>query len=862
MPSIQPREAPQHEHHGLDLGWLLALSIGGAVLLLLAVGLLLSWRFRKQRPQQSSFAHALSNMRPARKRDYPTKLTTYHGLGSEHSGSRVSSRVSLQTAPILPPLPAYHGTVESERGRPLHRAYSEEEEQRIAAQRGLREGWFARESWIPKEWQTQSLAGEERVMIEETWKDDVGKEQEIHILKRQNRTMLNPSLTEPVISLSAEPPRGRSRAAAQHRPRPSVSDNDLQDILRSIEQRLKDGKELKTGAHRRASSSSPVKAPTNKANLNRTSHVRQVSTPIRVVPPSPTPDQAEQNQFQKQSKRFSEESTGAVARRLIAQATREVEKSECSSRYSHMSDSESQEEEEEEEEEEEDVNEQERSSNGDDARRGHSRSQSAASNASSSLSTLYSVENGDETVVVTRDVGHEPLAGEPGSRISFVEPRLGAKGPRILRRQNPSSRIASMKAVVDDARNTSTVRLVPQDDGDEPRVRGPEEPRSPRATDKTISWPLKTKLQPPETFRFPGCAADVGATVRPVSPSGSSIKTVSNNDSDSDSQHSSPEEAPMRWRDDGNGRSRSPSPSPPSVVGDASSSPLFSSPPNDKHDILSLLLSQATTSRTLPDLPSDAFADGDVFPTPLSPRPKTPVADSNACFATPPPRQTSVCSVSSSAYSKDSVGDLLSVAVASGHHRQSPVRAGAHDPIPVGDTIAALRRMNSRLSTYSNISQTSTAAGDLEPSRPARRSGSISPTRPSSRYYLNLSGGNPNRRSPVNTQKVRRNRASPVPATPVEGTEERSHGKENRKPSTQATTPGLRESGSGGNISRESSQTRRGAKMGLAHGVERENGKRSRRKRDSMESLGLYDADGFLRYSPDRDQKYNKSWRI
>lgn len=827
------------------------------MLLLLAIGLLLSWRFRKQRPKQSSFTHALSNMRPARKRDYPTKLTTYHGLGSEHSGSRVSSRVSLQTAPILPPLPAYHGTVESERGRPLHRAYSEEEEQRIATQRGLREGWFARESWIPKEWQTRSLAGEERVMIEETWKDDVGKEQEIHILKRQNRTMLNPSLTEPVISLSAEPPRGRSRAVVQHRPRPSVSDNDLQDILRSIEQRLKDGKELQTGAHRRASSSSPVKAPTNKANLNRISHVRQASTPIRVVPPSPIPDQAEQNQFQKQNQRFSEESTGATARRLIAQATREVEKSECSSRYSHMSDSES-----EEEAEEEDVDEEERSSNGNDARKGHSRAQSAASNASSSLSTLYSVENGDETVVVTGEAGHEPLAGEPGSRISFVEPRLGANGPRILRRQNPSSRIASMKAVVDDARNTSTVRLVPQDDDDEPRVRGPEEPRSPRAADKTISWPLKTKLQPPETFRFPGGAADVGVSARPVSPSGSSIRTVSNDDDDSDSQHSSPAEAPMRWREAGNGRSRSPSPSPPSVVGDANSSPIFSSPPNDKQDILSLLLSQATPSRTLPDLPSDAFADGDVFPTPLSPRPKTPVADPKACFATPPPRQTSVCSVSSSAYSKDSVGDLMSVAVASGHHRQSPVRAGAHDPIPVGDTIAALRRMNSRLSTYSTISQTSTAAEDLEHSRPARRSGSISPTRPSSRHYLNLSGANPNRRSPVNTQKVRRNRASLVLAAPVEGTEERSYDKENRKPGTQAMTPGLRESGSGGNVSRESSQTRRGAKMGLANGVERENGKQSGRKRDSMESLGLYDADGFLRYSPDRDQKNNKSWRM
>jgi hypothetical protein len=101
-----------------------------------------------------------------------------------------------------------------------------------------------------------------------------------------------------------------------------------------------------------------------------------------------------------------------------------------------------------------------------------------------------------------------------------------------------------------------------------------------------------------------------------------------------------------------------------------------------------------------------------------------------------------------------------------------------------------------------------------------------------------------------------------VLAAPVEGTEERSYDKENRKPGTQAMTPGLRESGSGGNVSRESSQTRRGAKMGLANGVERENGKQSGRKRDSMESLGLYDADGFLRYSPDRDQKNNKSWRM
>lgn len=125
----------RNESDGIGLGWLLALVIGGGVLLFTAIGLLLAWRIRSQGQQCTTRVYAMDDptptgeyeMQPGRI-DSTRDSSYFGGLGSltassttrlvkkrvaesaSSSWSRMSSKTFLpgQVPPVLPPLPTYN----------------------------------------------------------------------------------------------------------------------------------------------------------------------------------------------------------------------------------------------------------------------------------------------------------------------------------------------------------------------------------------------------------------------------------------------------------------------------------------------------------------------------------------------------------------------------------------------------------------------------------------------------------------------------------------------------------------------------------------------------------------------------------
>ncbi|KAL9471196.1 hypothetical protein ACSS6W_009137 [Trichoderma asperelloides] len=313
---------------------------------------------------------------------------------------------------------------------------------------------------------------------------------------------------------------------------------------------------------------------------------------------------------------------------------------------------------------------------------------------------------------------------------------------------------------------------------------------------------------------------------------------------------------------------------------------MSSSSPYDEREIMSLLMGTAPANRTLPLSPSPSVIapDGSIV-TVLSPPPRGGGGGSGGGGLV---RQAST---SSSIYTLESfIGTDLGVALTASPSPRATMRSLVEGGQRLSNTVAELRRMNSMISTYSVASLASTAVGegDNAPSTlPASLSGSGAGLTASrsirfgtasigSRHYLNIGGDA--RRSMVVTGSHR--------YRPRRGQHRRAetyyYGKENlglglrlsciMDGTINVVTQDVvaqEDEDEDEEVVRDGDGLECGPAMEIIEGIP--SGvlsqkltpveqliaaeQRQNLRRASLDSLGLYDNDGFLLSSPERDAK-------
>ncbi|KAH7318285.1 hypothetical protein B0I35DRAFT_478804 [Stachybotrys elegans] len=808
LPEIQPRAEERHEPTGPNLGWLLGLSLGGAVLLVLAIGLLISWRIQLRRIRDApGHGYALPNIEADRSH------TKYRGLGSEYSGSRFSNHGSISAASsVQAPLPSHQVQDEEEerRGRPRERVWHDDAKDNDESNNNNnsdnnsktpKETWFCRDSWFSKPPHPVNLA-EQGLAEPDEKPTEVIVEPEIHILKRQNRTPLNPHLLVPTArtpGAAHDVTRARGRAPSHghsHR-QPSITDVDLQNVLRSIDERLQEGK---------STNSTPNSSPTKRLRRSpRKGILGSAHGPVIIglTPPSPVKPHGQQSlPIDGQAMAGS-----AATKYLTIKTSPEMEDSESVSCYSLVS-----------EEDDRSVY------SGNDQPIQHKRAASTHSNTSSTLSTLYSVSDVEDNRSQETLQLHDPFVTALTARASVMESTKKMAGPQSPKRLTPNLRISSMQAFVHHEEKIEWPMKKPAPELQQPlvenQVDGDETPRQP-------------KQKPKVTFLLEedGVAAAPQFSMAPPKMKATILKKSIYGDSDSeDTAQGSPSLE---------GRGGSPANTSPSAstfeVNDGTPEIRLPPPRSNGQDILNALLSERVTKRELPELSSEAYAEKNNFPTPLLPQPKTPQTPQSRVFPSLPlQRGPSVSSFASSCYPDDCEGGP-SATMASWRPQQQPPSPTKEDSLGVAGTVAELRRMNSAVSTMSANSMTF-AEGDASSQSP-RRMSYHKRSSASSRHYLNLAGASPQRHSRADMAR----RSRPTVVVRMQGLQQQ--GKENQAPGAEDEESNiLQETGSGANISRESTLVGRG-KMEAWEEV---------KSMGSPNALGLYNVDEFGRVRPEK----------
>ncbi|PHH82578.1 hypothetical protein CDD83_3222 [Cordyceps sp. RAO-2017] len=579
--------------------------------------------------------------------------------------------------------------------------------------------------------------------------------------------------------------------------RPSATDTDLRDILRSTDERLR-------GAARGQSPvktprSSPAKTPRSR----RSGSGREAGRPGGRLPPSPTKRglSASASQQNVIAHDASATSVLSAANSLIAEAAEQLELPGGMSSPSRMRGAEWA-------AEPPDADRQSRlsplRSPQHSPQRSPERPRSRDSEASSSLSTLYSVGEPEEEEAEAQERQHQPQpqiqyqyqhqhqhqqhqqqeqlrqqhqyqqpqtqqyqqqlqgakddAGGAAWQDPFVtasapapgpswrqlwHTKMQPSGPRPLRR----IKTVGPRGMEKKAQNPSPVPKPLRPISANPLyalARGDGSGAEP------VRWPIVLHPPPPPPPSQDVCPQKVdeagGATAMTEAGSESSFATDSIHSDDSDTTQMPRCETPKpEWLVGGNNnRSRSPTASPLTPSHDSLASDVSSSPYNEQ-EILSMLLSTSAPRRALPYPPATVTApDGSVLPTALSPRPRD--------------RRYAVCaerrlSPSSSAYSTSEAPTPVPLESPPRRPASRPFREQQPPAQALGSTIAELRRMNSMISSYSAASIASTAVGTEladSPTLPSLFSGSLSQVQPrpvprpgaiSSRHYLNIGRG-------------------------------------------------------------------------------------------------------------------------
>ncbi|RGP78003.1 hypothetical protein FLONG3_3838 [Fusarium longipes] len=848
---------------GLGLGWILAFSIGGAILLFAAIGFLLTWRVRVRDKNDATTIYQVSdNVEDHRRSIFSKRL-----VKRQYNGSRSLSRLSLSLPPVLPPLPTYNSFTFFGGNNKRGRSSSWIEEDKFhgpRVSRSRRDSLFSRDGWLGRAPTIPTLMTDEEVEKAQEAQEAQEMEQGIHVQKRHSVETLKPSKTAPDLPLQEEyiqisPVRAPSRA----RVRASVTDTDLRDILRSTEQRLREGTSRSPSKNSRNSptkrspqkisslrstprKNSPTKTPHSHRTASSLDSTNTTGT-VRIcrVPPSPSKRATIHTiPMDAQSRQVSVSSIGSAANSLLAEAAQELILPGGLSSPSRLRGRQW--------EPQENTlppkNDPPKQIIKDDS---PDRRASQESEASSSLSTLYSANESEE-----KDQP-DPFTERrtPGGLIS--DSRGSLFGPRVSHRRGRNLSIS-----IPGGQTIFNTQGYGQGQG---QLRP-----SFVSTQAVGGPPISSYLQPPpERFQrndsFHARDQEGIALAFPVSNSYTSILTPSVT-TEGDSTLSL-----------GNGTDESPKPQVPDRMRPAlqenrhsmatvPSPSTMTSSPFDEQDMLSLLMGTAP-KRALPEPPKHiAQVDHIVMPKPVSPMPRREFSQHL--------RQMS--STANTIYRDELPVDDPSAISTGSPLRRSTSRSKKDMPtlpppptVPsmgsLGNSIMELRRMNSMISSYSANSLGSSTNEPDSPTLPmlnltssfSRRHTSPATPRASAsgrQNYLNLGSPNKNGSGSV---------ATPMPTRPLPssrstrsnlGVEIREddidEGKENQEPTPVSS--GLRETRKSGNMGRDTRDVSRGSsksKLGTVSELIAESKRESMRK--SVESVGLYDKDGFLDSSPD-----------
>jgi hypothetical protein len=288
----------------------------------------------------------------------------------------------------------------------------------------------------------------------------------------------------------------------------------------------------------------------------------------------------------------------------------------------------------------------------------------------------------------------------------------------------------------------------------------------------------------------------------------------------------------------------------------------MSSSPFNEQEIQSMLLANGTARRALPQPPpAVAGPDGSVVSTPLTPRP-------------------SVKSKSGSLRRKPSE--------ASSYYSNAPTRRGTNrsnkEAPSLGMTISELRRKNSVVSSYSVASVASTVVDDGDsPTLPDIFNGKVIPPRQvpkpgamGARHYLNIGKtSHPKHKSMMSLGKTgskssrhKRNQSDGLAANSSGGKRDKENQDDNEQQQEpqrprgprRIPTNGPKETSASAPVSRAPSSKH---SMKLKQGAVADFLARDKSgKRDSLDSLGLYDHEGFLLPSPDREARRSRGLRM
>lgn len=785
----------------IGLGWLIALAIGGAVVLFTGIGLLLAWRVKIRNLRESTSAKTLSPMTDTseehQKPKSPNRLKKRQFL----SRSRSSGRLSISYPPVLPPLPSCNSLGFFSAPPSRHRSKSWIEEDKFHGpkiNRINRESWFCRDSWFGRVPTLPSLE-----------LDDAEKGQVEHEMLRQSvTTEITVSQTVQMLPVAKQDDlaRGRIRVPAQAHMRPSITDSELRGILWNTEQRLRTGS--KSASPTKTPRSSPVKASPSKTPKSYKSVASSVRTDgtVRIQRITSSPSKRATIHMQlpyTSSRQASFSSVGSADNSFIAEATQELEQPGGLSSPSKGKGQQWQRDDNKLPEEE------------------RSRSKSLDSDHSSTLSTLYSVGEPEEKRSEPSE--NDPFIEKDPARNSSWEGKP-LFGPRSLKRR-PYTTITSSSPTKNTERQSHF--------------------RGTSVSTQAVGGPsLSIILQPPPPEqdyaeeRTP--RGERIALAFPVSDSATSMVTPSVTTATSDGEEDSLLGGSMRIRDTPKLEWLPPRNRASLILNPVSPSTVPSSP-YDEGDMMSLLLSSG--GPTLPEPPlHTSHVDEDVLPTPLSPIPQRILSQQV--------RQISDTTKSSSNYEADTSSDPGAVSTGSPSKR-STIRS-LRDPPPhgsVGSAIVELRRMNSMVSSYSVTSLTSTVPTENDsPTLPILRGGGFATasTRSSRHNYLNLGTSPPKLR----VSRVRSSARSNHPGLGIEIREDEldespPNPSSSSIPMARRDLPqGLREGRrSSGNQGRASMVEGR-PKLGTVGEL------RAEMQRKSAESVGLYDKEGFLRSSP------------
>ncbi|TVY77143.1 hypothetical protein Focb16_v006627 [Fusarium oxysporum f. sp. cubense] len=846
-----------HGAGGLGLGWILTFSIGGAILLFAAIGFLLTWRVKSRDKEDATTVYQVSE----NVEDHRRSIFTKRLVKRKYAMSRSVSRLSLSLPPVLPPLPTYNSFTFFGGNGKRGRSSSWVEEDRFhgpRVSRSRRDSLFSRDGWLGRAPTIPTLMTDDDL---EKAQGSQELEQGIKFQKRQSAETLKPSKTAPELPMPEdEAQTSPVRAPSRARVRASVTDTDLRDILRSTEQRLRDGTSRSPSKNSRSSptkrspqkissvrstprKNSPTKTPHSHKTISSEDSTNTTGT-VRIsrIPPSPTkratihvvPTDA-------QSRQVSTSSIGSAANSLIAEATQELVLPGGLSSPSRMR---GRQWDAPEDPSPEKQNPQKKTSHKQSAKEDSpDRRASQDSQASSSLSTLYSANDPEEKDQPDPFVERKtPGFMSSESRGSLFKNRASHK-----RGRNLSISIPGGQSIFN-----TTGQLRPSFVSTQ-AVGGP---------------PISSYLQPPpERFQRNDTYSrdqDGIALAFPVSNSYTSILTPSVTTTEGDSTLSL-----------GNRMSESPKPELPErvrpllqenrhSVATVPSPSTMTSSPFDEQDMLSLLMGTAP-KRALPEPPKHiAQVDQIVMPKPVSPMPRREFSQHL--------RQMS--STANTIYHDEPPVDSPSAISTGSPLRRSISRSKKDMPnlapptVPsmgsLGNSIMELRRMNSMVSSYSGNSLGSSVNEPDSPTLPmlnltssfSRRT--INPVTPRAsmsgrQNYLNL--GSPNKNSsgsvvpPMPTRPLPQSRSNRSNLGVEIREDDIDEGKENQEPSS--TSSGLRETRRSANMGRDTRDLSRApskTKLGTVSELIAESKRDSKRK--SVDSIGLYDADGFLKSSP------------